>query len=176
VSDPLHSDDLIREQTGRGWDEWRDLIDAWPGHADGHAAVAAWLQEQHGIGGWWAQSVTVGWERITGRRLPHQMADGTFTANTSATITTDPAVLRELLLDAEGRRDLFRGLDTTLRSRHTSKNVRLGLDDGVAQIAMVPRDDGRVTLHVQHAKLPSPEDVAFWKAYWAEWLEALDDS
>jgi hypothetical protein len=40
VSEPEHTDEVVRAKTGRGWDEWRELIDAWPGHADGHAAVA----------------------------------------------------------------------------------------------------------------------------------------
>lgn len=177
VADPEHTDEVVRANTGRGWDQWRDLIDGWPGHADGHAAVATWLQEEHDVPGWWAQSVTVGWERITGRRLPHQMADGTFTANRSATITTDPATLRELLLDADGRAVLFPGFDeVTLRSRPTSKNVRLGLDDGVVEVAIAPREDGRVTVTVAHSRLASSDQVTHWKGFWGDWLAALDDA
>ena len=176
VSEPQHADPVIKENTGRGWEEWRDLIEAWPGHTQGHTAVAAWLQEEHGVDGWWAQAVTVGWERISGRRLPGQMADGTFTANASATITTDLQALRELLLDDSARADLLPGLETTLRSRPTSKNVRLGLPEGFAEISSVPKDGGRVTLTVQHAKLPSAGAVPHWKAFWADWLAALDDA
>ncbi len=107
VSEPEHTDDVIGANTGYGWQQWRELIDAWPGHRDGHTAIAAWLQDEHGVDGWWAQAVTGGWERITGRRLPYQMADGSFTANKSATITTDHDALREMLLEEEGRADLF---------------------------------------------------------------------
>lgn len=176
VADPGHTDDAIRANTGRDWEQWRALIDAWPGHADGHAAVAAWLHDEHGVPGWWAQSVTVGWERITGRRLKHQMADGTFTANRSATITIDPDALRELLLDADGRAALFPGMDVTLRSRPTSKNLRLGFEDGIAEVAVAPRDDGRATVSVAHTKLGSPDEVEHWKAFWGDWLEALDEA
>lgn len=172
-SEPEHTDDVIGANTGRGWEEWRELIDAWPGHVDGHSAVAAWLQEEHDVDGWWAQAVTGGWERITGRRLPYQMADGTFTANKSATITTDHDALREMLLDEAGRADLFPGLDPELRSRPTSKNVRIGLGQGVAEISLAPKDDGRVTITVAHAKLASPEDVEQWKGFWRGWFEAL---
>ncbi len=175
VSDPGHPDAVIRENTGRGWDQWCELIDAWPGHEQGHTAVASWLQNEHDVDGWWAQAVTVGWERITGRRLPHEMADGTFTANRSATITTDADVLHEMLLDYDDRGGLFPGLDPELRSRPSSKNVRIGLTDGVVEIAIAPKGDGRVTVTVAHAKLSSPEDVVYWKAYWADWLEALDE-
>lgn len=174
VSQPEHSDDVIGANTGRRWHQWRELIDRWPGHDDGHAAVAAWLQEEHGLSGWWAQSVTVGWERITGRRLPHQVADGTFTANKSATLTTDHVTLREMLLDEAGRADLFPGLDPVLRSRPTSKNVRIGLDQGVAEIAIAAKDDGRATVTVAHTRLSSPQEVAHWKAFWTEWLSSLD--
>lgn len=107
----------------------------------------------HDVDRWWAQAITVGWERITGRRLPHQMADGTFTANRSATITTDAIALREMLLDGDGRLDLFAGLDTELRSRPTSKNVRVGLGGGVAEIAITARGARRATIAIAHAKL-----------------------
>lgn len=175
VSEPEHADAVIRENTGRGWDEWRELIDAWPGHEDGHTAVAAWLVEEHDVPGWWAQNVTVSWERMTGRRLPNQMADGTFTANRSATITTDVTALREMLLDDAGRAALFPGLEVELRSRPTSKNVRLGLPDGVAEIATARKGDGRVTVTVAHTKLSSADEVALSKAFWGDWIRALDE-
>jgi hypothetical protein len=175
-SEPEHSEAVIADATGRGWREWCELIDAWPGNEDGHAAVATWLQAEHGVPGWWAQSVTVGWERITGRRLPHQVADGTFTANRSRTIDTDHAALAELLRDGEGRAELFPGLAPELRSRPTSKNVRLGIDGGVVEIAIAPKGDHRATVHVSHARLASPEEVAHWKAFWGDWLDALDVS
>ena len=175
VADPEHSDAVIREHTDRGWDEWRDLIDAWPGHEHGHAAVASWLQTEHDVDGWWAQAVTVGWERITGRRLPNQMSDGTFTANRSATITIDPVALRELLLDDDARADLFPQLDPELRSRPTSKNIRVALGGGVAEIAIAAKGEKRATITVAHSKLSFPEDVAYWKAYWGDWLNTLDN-
>jgi len=175
VSDPEHSDEVVRANTSRGWEEWREVINAWPRHEDGHTAVAAWLQDEHDVDGWWAQAVTGGWERITGRRLPYQMADGTFTANKSATITTNHGALREMLLEAGGRADLFPGLDPELRSRPTSRNVRIGFEQGVAEINLAPTDDGRVTVTVAHAKLESPEDVEQWKGFWSEWLAALGE-
>lgn len=174
VAQPEVGDAALREATGRGWDEWCDVIDAWPGHDDGHAAIATYLVEEHEVPGWWAQTVTVGYERITGRRLPHQQPDGTFTAGRSATVHTDATELRELLLDEAGRTHLFPGMTTELRSRPTSKNVRLALDEGVAEIALEPKDDGRVKVTISHAKLPSLDHVDLWKGVWGEWLEALD--
>lgn len=176
AAEPEMTDASVREATGRGWDAWCDLVDAWPGHDDGHGAVAAWLQDEHGVDGWWAQTITVGWERITGRRLPHQMADGTFTAGKTRTVAVDAELLRRTLLDDVHRADLFPGLDTELRSRPTSKNLRIAVGGGTAEIAIAPKADGRAAVTIAHAKLSTYDDVQQWKAWWAEWLDALDDA
>ncbi len=175
VSEPANGDDAVRAATGRGWDEWCDLLDAWPGHDDGHTAIATHLREDLGVDGWWAQAVTVGYERITGRRLPHQMADGTFTAGRSRTVAVGADLLRSLLLDDDGRAALFGGLPTELRSRPTTKALRVAVGPGVALIDLQARPDGRTRVSVAHERLPEPGDVEHWKAFWGEWLEALDE-
>ena len=174
ASEPEMSDDVVRRRTGRGWDEWCDLVDAWPGHADGHAAVAAWVHAEHGVEHWWAQGVTVGWERITGRRLPGQMADGTFTVNKSATVAVDAAELRAALLDDDARADLLPGHPTALCSRPASRTVRFTIGPGVAGVTLEPRSDGRTKVTVAHERLPGHDLVEEWRFFWAEWLAALD--
>lgn len=174
VSEPEQTDEVIRGNTGRGWDEWRELIDAWSGNVDGHAAIARYVEEQHGVDGWWAQSVTVGYERIIGRRLPHQRSDGTFSASRSATIRVDAERLRARLLTEAGRAELFPGEGTELRSRPTSRNVRLRIGPGVAEINIAARDDGKAKVVVAHEKLPEAGDVQRWKSFWGAWLDDLD--
>ena len=175
AASPETSDDAVRAATGRGWNDWCDLIDAWPAHTEGHTAIAAYLEAEHAVDGWWAQTVTVGYERITGARLPHQQPDGTFSANRSRTITTDARALRQLLLDDTDRPDLFPGLETELRSRPTSKALRIAIGPGSAVISIEARPDGRTKVAVQHQRLPSPPEVEYWQAYWSEWLAALDE-
>jgi hypothetical protein len=167
---PENTDASVRAATGRGWDEWRELIDAWPGHERGHTAIAAHLQAVHGVDSWWAQAVTVGYERITGRRLRYQRADGSFEANVSRTLVADAAALRAQLLDARSRSALFPGIATTLRSRAESKNVRIGIGPGIAEISLTAQADGRTKATVAHHQLQTPEDVVHWKAWWAQWL------
>lgn len=173
VSPPDVADARLRSATGRGWDEWRALVDEAGLRDAGHPAIAAWVMSEHGVDGWWAQCVTVGYERITGLRLPGQMADGTFTANVSRSLDLDVDDLRAMLLD--GRDDLFPGIPTELRSRATSKSLRLAFPEGAALIAMDPAPNGRLKVTVAHEKLPSPEAVELWRPYWREWLAALAD-
>lgn len=176
VALPELSDQTIRRGTGRGWDEWCDLIEAFPGRHDGHAAIASHLSGEHGLDAWWSQGVTVGYERIAGLRLPHQMPDGTFTANKSRTVVADIEVLRAGLLDDEQRLDLFPGLATELRSRSTARTVRLAIGVTVAAITLDSRGDGRVKIVVEYRRLPSLDAVEEWTFYWSEWFDAIDDS
>lgn len=179
VSEPEMGDDAVRAATGRGWNDWCDVIDGWPrdswDHSWDHAACARRLEADHGLDGWWSQSVTGGYERITGLRLPGQMPDGTFTANKSKTVRADASKLRRLLLRDEDRVDLFPGEPTELRSRPTSKVIRLGIGGGVALIDLIAKDDGRTTITVQHEKLAAARDVGRWRFWWADWLQAIDD-
>lgn len=176
LSEPEFTDDVIRSNTERGWDEWSDLIESWPGHVDGHAAVAAHIQAEYGLNSWWSQAVTVSWERITGRRVLNQRANGTFEASKTRTVTVDHDALRAALFDDIERGDLFPGFDTEMRSKPSTKVPRVAFPDGVALFTMTPLDDGRLRINVAHGQLESPDAVAHWKAYWSEWLLAVDEA
>jgi hypothetical protein len=175
ASPPESSDGAIRTGTGKGWDEWCDLIDAWPGHGDGHTAIARHILDNYDINGWWAQGVTVGYERITGLRLPHQMADGTFTAAKSRTVDIDAGDLREMLLSDEGREELFPGMKTELRSRPTTKVLRVAVGPGAALFTIDATKDARTKLTVTHEKLATHDQVEEWKFYWSDWLDAVEN-
>lgn len=176
ASEPEHGDDAIRAATGRGWDDWCELIEAWPGHVDGHTAIAAHVHETSEITHWWSQAVTVGYERIAGIRVPYQRSDGTFAANRSRTITVDVQELRALLLDPEARVDLFPGYDTTLRSKPATKALRIGIGPGVAIFDLQALSGGRGKVAVSHEQLRSVEEVEQWRHWWAEWLDAIDSA
>jgi hypothetical protein len=176
VAEPETGDEALRAATGRGWDEWCDILDAWPGHSGGHTAIANYVRDEHGVDGWWAQTVTVGYERITGLRLPYQRPNGTFSAGKSRTVRADAAILRMMLLDDGDRADLFPGFDTEVRSRPGTKVVRIAIGPGTAQITLDDVSDGRTKVSIAHEGLPSFDDVERWKTYWSEWLAAVDES
>jgi hypothetical protein len=115
-------------------------------------------QAEHGADGWSARTVAVGYERIRGLRLKHQMPDGTFTVAKSRTVTVDDHLLRESLLT--GRDDLFPGMDTRLRSRPGSRSVRITIGPGIAEIAIDPLPDGRAQVV---ASLPDSSCRPTWK-------------
>jgi len=180
VSEPEHPDEAVRERTGHGWAEWVELIDGGPGRNAGHPAIARWVREQ-GVDAWWSQAVTVGFERITGLRLPGQMSDGTFSVSRSRTLRRSGADLRDALEDDARRATLIPALETSARSRPGVKSPRFDAvrDDeavGVVLFALDPVADGRTRLTVTHERLPSTELAEEWKAWWGEWLAALPEA
>ena len=176
VSEPEMNDEAIMRKTNRSWDDWCDIIEEWPGSVNGHNAIATYLHDEFDLDHWWSQGVTVSYERIVGLRVPHQRPDGTFTADKSKTITVDPDELRTMLLDEKGRDDLFGGIPTELRSKPTSKALRIGIGPGVALLSLDAKSSDRTKVVVSHEKLPRLDDVAEWKFFWDEWLTALDGS
>ncbi len=120
--------------------------------------------------------MTVGYERIRGLRLPYQNHDGTFTASRTKTVAVDAASLRALLLDDTERTVLFPVFETRLRSRPSSKNVRLAIGEGTVEIALAPASAGRTKISVAHSRLVSADEVTIWKQFWTDWIDTLDET
>lgn len=62
------SNDAVLAKTGKDWDEWFTILDAFGVDEKGHTATAAWLRAEHGVSPWWAQAVTVRYEHERGIR------------------------------------------------------------------------------------------------------------
>lgn len=176
VSQPEVTDEAVTAATGRGWDDWVAVVEADPVADAGHTAVAAWLRDQHDLDPWWSQTVTGGWERIRGRRLPGQMPNGTFAVSRSRTLDVDRDELHAALVHEDGLAVLFPTVDVALRSRPTTKAPRLALPEGVAIVGLDERRDGRVRVGVRHQGLPSPAAMELWASFWEEWLTSLVDA
>lgn len=177
--DPGHPDDAIEAKTGHRWNDWVALIEAGPGRDAGHTAIAAWVHQQ-GVPGWWAQAVTVGYERLTGLRVPGQMADGTFSFAKSRVVDIPRDALRALLLDGGDRADLIPGFETELRSKADSKSLRFGFSRdgesiGTVQFSFDLAPGERLRLTVTHDKLASAAESEHWKSFWGEWLDAVEE-
>jgi hypothetical protein len=93
---PPMADEKVAAATGRVWEEWFALLDEWGAASRAHRDIARWLQDEHGVAGWWSQSVTVAYEQARGLRAPGQRVDGW-----SITATKTIAVPVERLPDAD---------------------------------------------------------------------------
>ncbi|MBA2724433.1 MAG: hypothetical protein H0U53_00440, partial [Actinobacteria bacterium] len=97
------SDAKLQEATGKRWDEWFPVLDRWKSRDKKHGEIVKFLMEKHGVEGWWAQTITVGYERSRGMRLKHQQSDD-FAVSASRTIAVPLDVLFDAFVNARKRR------------------------------------------------------------------------
>jgi hypothetical protein len=62
------SDKSVRIKTGKDWEEWVAILDAWGAKEKGHTLSAKHLHEHYSISPWWAQAVTIRYEWERGLR------------------------------------------------------------------------------------------------------------
>ncbi|HEX7779978.1 MAG TPA: hypothetical protein VF424_12085 [Vicinamibacterales bacterium] len=67
---------MSRAKTGRGLDHWFEVLDRFGAVEKGHTAAARHLYDAHGVDGWYAQGITVAYERARGVRGVNQRRDG----------------------------------------------------------------------------------------------------
>jgi hypothetical protein len=176
VAEPGMTDAAIARGTGRGWDEWFGLLDEWGAREKPHALIARFLHEERGIGGWWAQGVTVGYERARGMRAVHQTSRG-FEVSVSRTVAAAPTDVWAAFVQTRRRnRWLEPGL---LRARANagsegrSARFEVPADGTRVRVRFEPRGEDRTTVTVTHERLADAADVAEHRAAWKGRLERL---
>ncbi|WP_221640106.1 SRPBCC family protein [Actinoallomurus bryophytorum] len=168
------ADASVRERTGRGWDEWFVLLDAWGATDRTHTEIARRLMHEHQVDGWWAQSVTVAYEQARGMRAPGQRSDGSFSATASKTISVPVERLFAAFDDAELRERWLPGAGLTVRTATAPKSFRAGRADGSRiAVGFVAKGDAKAQVAVLHEKLADAEAAARMKEYWRERLTEL---
>ena len=70
------SDAALKEKTGCTWERWVKALDYAQAYTWPHREIAKHVAEKYKVPGWWAQTVTVGYERIKGLRVVGQRRDG----------------------------------------------------------------------------------------------------
>lgn len=175
ANEPQMGDEAIREKTGRTWPEWREALDAWGAAGKPHDVIARYVNEELGIEGWWAQSVTVGYERMIGRREVGQKGDGSYAASASKTVAAGLAAHWAAWTD-EATRDQWLPAGTlVLRTGLPGKSARF--DDvttgDIIALWFTDKGAGKSSVSLQIEKLPSREAVDERKALWKERLAGL---
>lgn len=177
VSPSTISDTRLMAATGKTRGEWHALLDAENAATWSHPQIATWLHREHGVDGWWAQGITVGYEQARGMRLPGQQPDGTFAAGVSRTVDGD----RQATLDRAVRL-VTDHLDTDPDSvsrdaKHPTARWRLS--DGTGLLVTVsPAGIGTVNrsrIALTRLKLAGPDALSPAKAELSEILNKLAD-
>ncbi len=172
------SDEALVAATGKAWDDWFATLDGWGATARTHTQTATHLREDLDVPGWWAQSITVSYQRARGLGLKHQQADG-FTVSVSRTVGVPIAEAFEAFTDARRRKawltDGTARLRTSRRDHPVAWTARLDWEAGPSRLLVTFEDKGpaKTTVTVSHERLPDPDEAEAAKLAWRERLGTL---
>jgi uncharacterized protein YndB with AHSA1/START domain len=171
------SNEAVRSKTGKGWEEWFVLLDRAGAREMSHKEIARYLHDRQGVGEWWAQMVTVGYEQARGRRQAHQKTDG-FSASASRTFPVSLERLYEAWSNGTQRKAWLGDAIITIRKETENKSMRITWNaaDGAAtnlEVNFYAKGEGKSQLALEHSKLPAIHDVETKKEFWKAALDRL---
>jgi hypothetical protein len=190
---PTMSDASFVKKTGHDLDYWFAVLDKFGAVEKGHTAAARHLYEDHKVDGWYAQGITVSYERARGVRVANQRCDGAFEVSVSKTVTASSAQLVKAFTDARRRNDWTSEADPKLAGAlakgltdKKSKGwvirpdglarFRYRWDDSIVQLYAYPKPGGKMALTVQHTKLADGNAVERYRSQWKTAFGLLADS
>jgi len=170
------SDEAIRRKTGRGWEEWFDLLDEWGAAERPHREVARWVAEEHGIDGWGSQAVTVNYERARGLRAVGEHADG-FAITASKTVAVPVDQLYEAFVDESLRERWLPEGELCERTASKPRSARFDWGDGETRVnvTFTAKGEAKSAAALQHERLADAEEAERMKAFWRDRVAALKE-
>ena len=183
------SDATSLAKTGQGLAYWFDVLDRFGAVAKGHTAAARHLSAAHHVPGWYAQGITVAYERARGVRALNQRGDGAYEVSVSKVVSGRAADVIKAFAKTERRRWL-KGVDTNLTQAlaaaldtPTSKGFvvrpdgqgryRYKWDGTTVQFYLVPKPGNKLSIVVTNTKLPTAATVDERRTQWRTALNAL---
>ncbi|GAB2535900.1 hypothetical protein [Brachybacterium huguangmaarense] len=158
----------IGRATGTDFARWVEILDAAGARDMAHGPIAALLVDEHGVDGWWAQSVTVAYEQHIGRREVGQGSTGEYSASVSRTL---PGVPDEVFARLEAfltERAAAEGL-ADVRTSRTPKRLywRADAPDGSRVVAgLEPKGEDRTLVVMTQEKLADADARARATEHW----------
>lgn len=170
------SDAAIQEKTGCTWEKWVFALDHSGAATMSHREIAELVSKRYKVGSWWAQTVTVGYERIKGLRERGQRRDGSYEASKSRTFNVPVQVLYDAWANARMRKRWLAGATMRVRTATSPKSMRLdwnGEEGGIVAVGFFPKGKGKSYVAVAHTKVKDRPTVARLKQFWTDRLDAL---
>lgn len=167
------SDAAVAEKTGRTWKQWVAELDRFGAAARPHAEIARHLHAEHGLPSWWAQTVTVGYERIRGLRDKGQRRDGGYDVHKSKVY---PVPLAELWTAFVRCKPWIGDAKLRMSKATKHKSMRMRWSDGAPiEVNFYAKGPAKTQVQLQHGGLATREEAARMRTFWTERLAALGE-
>jgi hypothetical protein len=174
AADPGMSDEAIRRGTGKTWDELFQRLDEWGAAQRTHPEIAIFAEQEFGVTGWWAQTITVGYERARGMRKKHERTDG-YTVSVSRTFDVPLERLFHLFADEAERVTWLKPELIRFRTLTQNKAWRCEMveDGSRIEVRFTSKTPEKTSVSIQQTRLVTEEHVPAWRAFWKERLDRL---
>jgi hypothetical protein len=167
------SDAAVKAKTGRTWREWIEGLDALDAHALSHRDIARRLHGEFGLPGWWAQMVTVGYERVRGLREKGQRRGGGYEVSKSRTY---PVPVGDLFAAFGETRRWLTDAKLTPRGARPVRSMRFSAAGGTRlEVSFRPKGEGKSQVQIQQGRFPTRAEADAARARWATRLDALGE-
>ena len=170
------SDEQIRLRTGRGWEEWFELLDVWGAAERKHRDIARWVAEQQGVEplAWNAQAIAGSYELARGLRVVGEKEDG-FAITASKTVAVGVERLYDAFLEVPLRERWLPDGELSERTATKPKSARFDWGDGKTRInvTFLVKEAGKSTVALEHRRLADAVEAERMKDYWRQRLAAL---
>jgi len=184
------SEAAVQKRTGHGYRHWFQLLDAFGAATKGHTAAARHLAQEHGVPGWYAQGITVAYERARGLRQRNQASSGAFQVSVSRVLPVPVSEVAGALGDARRRAvwlkdadpELVRALDAAFEGEKPRRvivkdashsRLRYPWDGSVVEIHILAKPKGRASIVADNTKLRDGAHVERRRLQWRRALDAL---
>jgi hypothetical protein len=134
--------------------------------------MARLVHLKYRVADWWAQTVTVGYERIKGLRDQGQRRNGANEAGKSRTSRLPVTTLFDAWASPATRRRWLDGVEPVVRTATSPKSIRLQWPDGtIVVVGFMAKGAGKSTAAVVHTKLRDRAASEKAKEFWTKRLD-----
>ncbi len=166
----------VEKATGKGWAEWVTVLDRDGAGNMSHKEIATHLHEKRGVGEWWCQMVTVGYEQAKGRREKHEKPDG-YEVSVNKTMAVPVASVVAAFEDQKLRAKWLPKEKFEIRGVTPGKAVRITWGDGThVVVGFYGSTAAKARVSVQHGKLRDAAEAERRKGFWRARLAVLAET
>jgi uncharacterized protein YndB with AHSA1/START domain len=171
----LTSEEAVHSATGRSYEDWFRVLDEADMASLGHGEIADALTGEHGVTNWWAQTITVAYERARGLRPAHGGRDGLFSISASKTIEVPVERLFEAFMDPTLRERWLSDGDLRERTSQPARSARFDWGEGATRVnaGFESKGEARSQVALAHERLADAQAADEMKRYWRGRLNAL---
>lgn len=160
-----------KDNTGKTWDEWLDVLDKDNAVSMTHNNRVSNIHRKYNVDNWWAQNISVRYERARGLKQKFEKFDGTFETSKSKTFNIELTKLFQLI------QTLIKNLsfgDIEITTLNKNKNIRGKMNNTTTFSFYFHSKGNKTQLMIQHFKLNNSEHCEQIREFWNKKLKEIE--